>query len=386
MTDPRLGPRYHQVIDRSNIDLSILTPQEFLPSRLRGRANRLWFAGGSALPAVANPALSDEPPNHYDHVRERDPEVYDPILPLGTPHQFLVGVVPGVRPLHHPAQTGRQRSGHALLGYHAHQAPIFEELAGLLRVVGPIEVDAGMLGQLDRRLPVGGVQSGRKKRRIVTISSRRDHCQGYAVRVHHRRAFDAPFAAIHRACARLRPSAWSLRYAPVDRHVEKLQADEAVVCSQGDLLQSVHQTGLHPLVTPAPYSGSRTRLVGYAPVGAAEDEDLYELLEDHPIGDAGSVAAERVVGFPLGQQVLELRPDGLDEVRFECGHGDAPSNGEASATPRMIEDPCPLYTRACSLLARPLSTTVVNSKALWHHALFDDIGGDDAKNGGPEDG
>jgi hypothetical protein len=33
-----------------------------------------------------------------------------------------------------------------------------------------------------------------------------------------------------------------------------------------------------------------------------------------------------------------------------------------------------------------LSTTVVNSKALWHHALFDDIGGDDAKNGGPEDG
>src|SRR5215211_9023751 len=112
---------------------------------LRGRANRLWFAGGSALPAVANPALSDEPSNHYDHVRERDPEVYDPILPLGTPHQFLVGVVPGVRPLHHPAQTGRQRSGHALLGYHAHQAPIFEELAGLLRVVGPIEVDAGML-------------------------------------------------------------------------------------------------------------------------------------------------------------------------------------------------------------------------------------------------
>jgi hypothetical protein len=32
------------------------------------------------------------------------------------------------------------------------------------------------------------------------------------------------------------------------------------------------------------------------------------------------------------------------------------------------------------------NTTVVNSKALWHHALFDDQGGDDAKNGGPEDG
>src|SRR5215218_10340031 len=75
--------------------------------RLRGRANRLWFAGGSALPAVADPALSDEPSDHYDHVGERDPEVYDPILPLGTPHQFLVCVVPGVRSLHHPPQTGR---------------------------------------------------------------------------------------------------------------------------------------------------------------------------------------------------------------------------------------------------------------------------------------
>src|SRR3954471_14239875 len=56
---------------------------------LRGRANRLWSAGGSALPTVANPALSDEPPNYYDYVRERDPEVYDPILPLGTHTNFL---------------------------------------------------------------------------------------------------------------------------------------------------------------------------------------------------------------------------------------------------------------------------------------------------------
>src|SRR3954447_5909388 len=142
---------------------------------LRGRANRLWSAGGSALPTVANPALSDEPPNYYDYVRERDPEVYDPILPLGTPHQFLVGVVPRVRPLHHPAQTDRQRSGNALLGYHADQPPTFEEPAGLLRIVGPIEVDAGMFGQLDRRLCLGGVQSGREKQRIVAIGSRRDH-------------------------------------------------------------------------------------------------------------------------------------------------------------------------------------------------------------------
>jgi hypothetical protein len=32
------------------------------------------------------------------------------------------------------------------------------------------------------------------------------------------------------------------------------------------------------------------------------------------------------------------------------------------------------------------STTVVNSRTVWHHALFDDIGGHDGTDGGPEDG
>src|SRR5215218_4393676 len=32
------------------------------------------------------------------------------------------------------------------------------------------------------------------------------------------------------------------------------------------------------------------------------------------------------------------------------------------------------------------STTVVNSRTVWHHALFDDQGGDDGADGGPEDG
>src|SRR5215211_8558219 len=36
--------------------------------------------------------------------------------------------------------------------------------------------------------------------------------------------------------------------------------------------------------------------------------------------------------------------------------------------------------------ASSLSTTVVNSRTVWHHALFDDQGGDDGADGGPEDG
>jgi hypothetical protein len=44
------------------------------------------------------------------------------------------------------------------------------------------------------------------------------------------------------------------------------------------------------------------------------------------------------------------------------------------------------YIAKLSVVKTQANTTVVNSKALWHHALFDDIGGHDAKNGGPEDG
>jgi len=56
-------------------------------------------------------------------------------------------------------------------------------------------------------------------------------------------------------------------------------------------------------------------------VGAAEDEHLHQLLEDDPLGDARTVAPERMVDAALGKEGLKLLPDGLDEVRFECGHG-----------------------------------------------------------------
>ncbi len=56
-------------------------------------------------------------------------------------------------------------------------------------------------------------------------------------------------------------------------------------------------------------------------VGAAEHEDLDQLLEDDPVWDTSPVAAERMVGLVLGQQGLESLEDGLDEVRWERGHG-----------------------------------------------------------------
>src|SRR5918994_7173742 len=106
--------------------------------RIRACANRSWLSGGSALPTVTNPAFPDKPSHHDDHVGEGDPEVYDPTLPLGTPHKLLMGVVPRVRPLHDPAQAGCERSGRAFFGDHAHEPTLLQKSAGLSRVVGPI--------------------------------------------------------------------------------------------------------------------------------------------------------------------------------------------------------------------------------------------------------
>ncbi len=69
---------------------------------LRGCAHGSRSARRAALPPVASPGFSDEPA-HDDRVREGRPEVDDHSSPLGTPHQLLVSVMPGVRALHDPA-------------------------------------------------------------------------------------------------------------------------------------------------------------------------------------------------------------------------------------------------------------------------------------------
>jgi len=134
-----------------------------------------------------------------------------------------------------------------------------------------------------------------------------------------------PFAPIYRASSGLLCSARGLGYAAVHGHLRELQADEAVVGLEADLPESLHQPELDPLVASATQGALRAGCVGDPVVGAAEDEHLHQLLEDDPLGDARAVASQRMVGAALGQQIFELLPDGLDEVRFEGGHGHAPS-------------------------------------------------------------
>jgi hypothetical protein len=66
----------------------------------------LRLAAGTTLPTVASPGFSDEPAYSDDHLREGDPEIDDSIPALGTPHELLVSVSPGVRALYYPTFRG----------------------------------------------------------------------------------------------------------------------------------------------------------------------------------------------------------------------------------------------------------------------------------------
>ena len=62
-------------------------------------------------------------------------------------------------------------------------------------------------------------------------------------------------------------------------------------------------------------------LVGDPPVGAAEDQDLHQLLEDHPIGDAGAVAAERMVDPRSGRRASNCCQMGSMMYGWSAGTG-----------------------------------------------------------------
>ena len=67
------------------------------------------------------------------------------------------------------------------------------------------------------------------------------------------------------------------------------------------------------------------------------------------------MASERMVGAALGKEGFELLPDGLDEVRFECGNGACSlRSGSVENSPNDGASVCPLYTTTHSLLTEAL--------------------------------
>src|SRR5215212_7486335 len=126
---------------------------------LRGCANRSWSARRPSLPPIAAPRFSDESPHDDDHLREGYPEVNDPPSPLGTPQQLLVGVVPGIGPLHYPALPGLKRCRVAFLGDLGDQSTLLQTLAGDLRVITTIKMHHHPLGYLSSK-PLQNILQG----------------------------------------------------------------------------------------------------------------------------------------------------------------------------------------------------------------------------------
>jgi hypothetical protein len=102
-------------------------------------------------------------------------------------------------------------------------------------------------------------------------------------------------APIHRAFAGLLSPARSFGDAPVHRHILKLKTDESVVGRERYLPEFVHCPKLDPLVASVPNGGGRTPFLGDPTISATEHQNLNELLQDHPVGDARLVAAQRVM-------------------------------------------------------------------------------------------
>src|SRR3954447_19696142 len=285
----------------------------------RASVNRSWSSGRSTLPTVTTPACSDESPDDDHHIREGHPEIDHPSAPLRTPHKLFVGVAPGIGSFHNPTHSGSKRSRLALLGNLAEQATSRQLLAGSGRIVGAVQMHPCLLRQLSERLQ--SVEGRLQQRRVVTVGRGDDATERDAFCVHHRRAFDASFSPIHRASSRFLPTARSLYDAPVHRQISQFEADEMIVGIEGDLPEILHQSQFDPLIAPATQRALRARVVGDPFVGTPEHQDLDQLAENHPVGDARPVTSERMVRLSLGQEGTELLEDGLDDVWLDGGHG-----------------------------------------------------------------
>jgi hypothetical protein len=84
--------------------------------------------------------------------------------------------------------------------------------------------------------------------------------------------------------------------------VLQFQPEQSVVGAKHRTSQPLGKTQGDPLITAAAQCGRRAGLVRDAAVAAPEDQDLDELVEDDPVGDARAVAAQRVVDVAGGQQ------------------------------------------------------------------------------------
>ena len=88
-----------------------------------------------------------------------------------------------------------------------------------------------------------------------------------------------------------------------------------------ELPECCHHCGFDPLVATTAHGGCRAVLVGDPLVSTTERQDLRELLEDRPVGDAGPVRAERVVRLARSGSKAPNRSQELGSMRYARSAG-----------------------------------------------------------------
>jgi hypothetical protein len=115
-------------------------------------------------------------------------------------------------------------------------------------------------------------------------------------------------APIHWARPGYLAAAGCLGDAAVHRQLLQLQSEQPLVAGKHYQPQPLGKPQGDPLIAATVQRGRRAGGVGDAAVAAAEHQDLDELVEHDAVGDAGAVAAERMVDLTDWQQGVELDP------------------------------------------------------------------------------
>jgi hypothetical protein len=132
--------------------------------------------------------------------------------------------------------------------------------------------------------------------------------------------FQPLLATIHRTGPGNLAAAGRLGDAAVHGQVLQFQAEQSVVGAKQRQAQLLSHPGADPLVAAAAQGAGRAGVVADAAVAAAEHQDLDELVEHDPVGDAGAVAAQRVVDGADRQQRGDLAPEGFQDGRWQGRH------------------------------------------------------------------
>ena len=129
-------------------------------------------------------------------------------------------------------------------------------------------------------------------------------------------ALEPLLAAVYGRAPRLLSTAGGLSDSAIDRQDVEIEADHAVILRDHEHVQPLREAGFRPGMDPAPdrpiRAGGTCDPHVARPVGQRQDD----VLGDDAVGDAASVAAERVGrgdDRPFGQQGGELFPDGGEQ-------------------------------------------------------------------------